>query len=458
MDNIIGIIPCAGKATRLYNLPKFMLPMRDKNMALITNWIHILEEKKCSKIIIGTSFSNSMFINHIIKSQLDHLKHKIILKIFDETETMNETILKCLEYENYRLAIMCMPDTYGDNISDKLIQNVINDDNIFVGAYLWNIRYSQLGKIGQCSYDVTTSSLVDIVDKDLNCKYKYGWGCMIFKPEFEKYILKDDLHIGYSMKQTILDNNKVLSDVMSGMFFDCGTIQGYSEYLNYLTEPSPLQIKGTIIVIAVYINHDENNYNQLITCLKQVRQIYKNNIIVAVDNDSLNSNWYATAKEQNIVVLHNNSKLHKYEMGAYKLALQHFRADKYIFLQGTIYIKNKIDLSLLNINTPNAIAFNTLNSLAWDYDGLNLIYKMFQGIHMNIEQHDINYCVLWNCFCANNLFITDMLNSGLFDIVTNTKLHSCAFERILGVYFKNKLNEINIVDRTAYDKIFLYQI
>ena len=67
------------------------------------------------------------------------------------------------------------------------------------------------------------------------------------------------------------------------------------------------------------------------------------------------------------------------------------------------------------------------------------------------------HLVLWCCFCCNNSFIKDMLESGVFDLPSHTKNHSCAFERILGYYFNLKLKTINIVDSNTYEKIFLTQ-
>ena len=67
-------------------------------------------------------------------------------------------------------------------------------------------------------------------------------------------------------------------------------------------------------------------------------------------------------------------------------------------------------------------------------------------------------CIMyWNCFCANNVFMNNMLNSGIFDLPSNTKAHSCAFERILGCYFKKTLEKVESIDRHVFDKIFLNQ-
>ena len=43
-----------------------------------------------------------------------------------------------------------------------------------------------------------------------------------------------------------------------------------------MEEIKPVYIKGTIIIVAVYINNDLNNYNHLISCLTQLRKIYIN--------------------------------------------------------------------------------------------------------------------------------------------------------------------------------------
>ena len=451
---MLGILPCAGTASRLFNIPKFMLPTKNEQCSLIVYWINLLINIKCNKIIIGVSDNTKIFIDNILKYNLNEdIKNNIYVKLVGNTNTMNETIIECLKDEKYNIAIMAMPDTYVTELSDILIKN-ITKTNFDVGCYLWNIRDTQLGKIGQCNID--NNFIIDIIDKDTTCDYNYGWGVVVFKPEFEKYIYPEDLHIGYSMKRYIEINKIIYQIINKGMYFDCGTTIGYTEYLNYMEEIKPIKVKGTIIVVAVYINNDLNNYNELIECLTQLRCVYVNNIIVAVDNGSLNKNWYDIANNLNINILCNTSVLHRFEMGAYKMALQYFRADKYIFIQGTIFINNKINLTELDTNTENAICFDKLhNNLAWDDTGLNLINRMLRTINMNEWNNDP--LILWNCFCCNNIFINNMLNSGIFDLPSNTKAHSCAFERILGCYFKKTLKDFNCIDNTLFIKIFLNQ-
>jgi hypothetical protein len=219
---------------------------------------------------------------------------------------------------------------------------------------------------------------------------------------------------------------------------------------------TPIYINNLIIVVAVYINNDNKNYNELIKCLTQLRRIYTNETIIAVDNGSLNNKWFEIAKSLDIIILFNNSELHRFEMGAYKLALQYCRSDKYIFIQGTIFFNNKLDLTPLNEPVPNASAFKLLcNNLSWSDTGLVLINNLLESIQMKKWNNDP--LVLWNCFCCNNLFIDNMFKDKLFDLHSNTKEHSCAFERILGCYLNSKLKKINEIHNNSFHKIFLSQ-
>jgi hypothetical protein len=218
---------------------------------------------------------------------------------------------------------------------------------------------------------------------------------------------------------------------------------------------APSYINNIIIIVAVYINNDNKNYKELIKCLTQLRRIYTNETIVAVDNSSLNNKWFEIAKSLDIIVLSNHSKFHRFEMGAYKYALQHYRSDKYIFIQGTIFLNNKLDLTTLNYPIPNATAFQLLDNFCWSDKGLLLINSLLKSIQMKPWNNDP--LVLWNCFCCNNLFIDNMFKDKLFDLYSNTKEHSCAFERILGCYLKSKLKKINEIHNKSFSKIFLSQ-
>jgi len=225
-----------------------------------------------------------------------------------------------------------------------------------------------------------------------------------------------------------------------------------------LSESAPNYINGTIIIVAVYINNEEHNYNELIKCLRQLRNIYNDTTIITVDNASLNTKWYETATELNMIILQNNSVLHRFEVGAYKRALQEYRADKYILIQGTIFIHNRFDLSSLDIDKPNIIALHTIKNNSFWESGINFINSLLGSVNLK-PWTDNQLIVVWNCFCCNNLYINEMIKDKVFLIPSNTKNHSCAFERIFGCYAASKLNTLDIetINENLYQKIALWQ-
>jgi hypothetical protein len=153
-----------------------------------------------------------------------------------------------------------MPDTHVDYISDNLINKILDDNEIIIGSYLWNVRNTQRDKIGLCNID--ENNIIDIIDKDKDCNYNYGWGAIIFKKVFENYIKIDDLHLGYSMKLALNNSIKIPYEIINGQYWDCGTVSEYKEYLNFLDNNKPIYIKGLLIILAVYIENDECKLNE----------------------------------------------------------------------------------------------------------------------------------------------------------------------------------------------------
>ena len=426
------------------------------NYSLLAFWCKIMIEKKCDYIIIGSSIENKSFIEHIINTQLENIKSLIVIKIINNSLTMNETILKMISGEDYELVIMGMPDSHIDYISNNLIDKIINDNELIVGTYLWNIRNSQKEKIGLCNIDENyIIDIIDIIDKNKDCDYNYGWGSIIFKKDFEKFINKDDLHLGYSMNNALSNSIKIPYEIIKGQYWDCGTIDEYKEYMNFLNEYKPIHIKGLLIIVAVYIEEDEHKYNTLINCIEQLRKNYENETIVLVDNKSKNNKWYELAHSLNMYIIKNNSDLYRYEIGAYNLALKYFRADKYICIQGSICFNSKIEEALDDKN-PDAYCFKVHSGLSWDDNGLQIINKYLKFADMN--NWDNESLVLWNCFYCNNLFMNELINSGLIDLKCNNKNISCAYERILGTYFQNKLGIVKQINNNTYNKNFLNQL
>ena len=111
------------------------------------------------KIIIGASDYIKEFIKQVVDNDFGNVRDKIFIKLVGKTETVNETVIKCLENETFDFVIMGMPDTVVENISTEMIKNT----EIDVGVNLWNIRETQLGQNRQCKID--DNYIIDIIDK-----------------------------------------------------------------------------------------------------------------------------------------------------------------------------------------------------------------------------------------------------------------------------------------------------
>tara|TARA_X000000368_G_scaffold108809_1_gene84644 strand:+ start:7272 stop:7943 length:672 start_codon:yes stop_codon:yes gene_type:complete len=214
------ILPAAGLASRMRGLPKFLLPANDQYESLLE--IHLSNLiGKCENIYLPTRPE----LSPIIKSldfDLDNLK---IIEM--TTRTMSETILETINLSNSKNYTLIMPDTYF--LGEKPYDNLLGFKN-FCNLACWEIRDSQRGKLGEVKVN-KLNEVEEIVDKKPKNGFKYAWGAVSFSRDLKKYIDIKDPHIGYAVKQSILNNEKVNSFKVRGKYFDCGTPDEYAQLL-----------------------------------------------------------------------------------------------------------------------------------------------------------------------------------------------------------------------------------
>ena len=223
-NKIKTFVPAAGLASRLGGIPKFLLPISDKQ-TLIGYHLDNLTELNNYEINIGTS-------EKFYETLLDIYHDLTIKKI--KSSSMVETVCK-LKLEKKSLSLVVMPDTYFKNYQiveemRKKIQS--NELDIVVG--IWNIKDNQIGKLGQCS--IERKRITKIIDKDINCKEKYLWGLIMWKPSFNQYIKESDEHFGISLNRAINNNLEIGYVKADQEYFDCGTFNEYEALLNNLTQ------------------------------------------------------------------------------------------------------------------------------------------------------------------------------------------------------------------------------
>ena len=224
----VCIFPICGSASRIVNIPKFLLPISNNNTLLlnsINNTIH-----SGFKVLIITTPDYSNIIYNYLKNKIKNFSLFIKINI-TETNNMSETML----FNNYldnNIYGLIMPDTYfiyENNL--KKMYDIFIQDKCSVVLGIFKIRNEQKGKLGQVLFD-ENNNVIDIIDKDEKCNYEWAWGCIIFNNKLTKFFNKNDSHIGYSLKPYIQSGNTIKVCKFDNLYYDCGT---FNEYKNLLT-------------------------------------------------------------------------------------------------------------------------------------------------------------------------------------------------------------------------------
>lgn len=219
MNNLLHIIPAAGKADRIGGIPKFLLPIGSNNFLIKFHVQNLLSElENCKKVIAVNSE------NYETVKRMDLNAEILTVDTSSMNETVNIVISKYPEYENY---LLTMPDTYyrDHKIIDDLVEYYF-DSKSLISTALWKIQNHQIGNLGQVS--VSSDYIVDVVDKDSSCKYKLCWGSIIWHKDLNKYILNEQSHVGYMLKPIINSGHKISFKKAEDVYYDCGTFEEYS--------------------------------------------------------------------------------------------------------------------------------------------------------------------------------------------------------------------------------------
>jgi hypothetical protein len=211
-NNIMGIIPLGGNATRMKHIPKFLLPCKI-NYTLLENTIDIFYNNNIVNITAGSSELNYTLLNNYTN----------INKIIVKTDTMAETVTKIINNKYYK-NILIMPDTY-ITINNELIQLIKMLDIYDISVLVWKIKDYQIGNVGQCK--IINNEVVDIIDKDKNCNYEYFWGVIGWSSKLNSIIDPKWNTIGDLIKTAIKLDIKVGAIIMNTNYYDCGTFDEY---------------------------------------------------------------------------------------------------------------------------------------------------------------------------------------------------------------------------------------
>ncbi len=226
---MIGIIPAAGHSTRIYGLPKFLLPIA--NSYLLDQLTAHMHGANVDHILLGTHPKHYQLFSDLMN---DHDWH--VYPYWCDTTTMNETVLAARGRAGNHDILFGMPDTYwtDEGVYQRLAQTLNDEVGVIASVALWYTPEQYRHKRGMCALDASGNLITGVLDKPEKTGKTFGWGAMAWSSTFWQYILPEDAHVGFALQRAIDDDQKVQGVVMDGQFWDCGTPDEYFDCIRAL--------------------------------------------------------------------------------------------------------------------------------------------------------------------------------------------------------------------------------
>lgn len=223
---MIGILPAAGKATRIHGLPKYLLPIEDTYLLV---WhLRNMRAVGVNSVHIGTNADNLEFIHPRLLDAWAYIPRSYA--------TMTQTVLGArLHIKPDDNVLFAMPDTYWTAPGVLLPLQMALWNEADVAVALFKTRPGQRNG-GMCR--IRGNQISEVIDKPTNGNYRFIWGALAWTPTFWEYMQPDDPHVGYALPRAIADGLDVRAVLCDGEFWDCGTPEDYFACIRSTTEKS----------------------------------------------------------------------------------------------------------------------------------------------------------------------------------------------------------------------------
>lgn len=219
---MIGIIPCAGSATRIHGIPKYLLPVPGGYLLDI-----IIRRMGIEGVhpVIGANRFNSGLIKEYAPTASIYLP--------ENYATMSQTVIGSPSFTKEAPCLFAMPDTF---IEDEDTYVKLTDalaDGADIAVALFHPRVGQHKRAGMCT--VLGNQVQEVVDKPANkMHYTHLWGALAWKPVFWQHMRPEDPHVGYALPRAIAAGLDVRAVKCEGGYWDCGVFNEYSELIVHL--------------------------------------------------------------------------------------------------------------------------------------------------------------------------------------------------------------------------------
>ena len=248
----IGILPAAGAASRIGNVPKFFLPVPARNFreslklgngdpeSLLK--IHVqFQQHFCDLVVVVT---RPEWHSSIEKHLADEKNVRVVS--FNSRGLVESILMGCAAGVTFRPLserfFLSLPDSVFDFADVRLKVNRVNTvkgENSELEMFCWKTSPETEGRFGEVNLS-TGGSVVDHVDKPRVTRFGHFWGALGFSSAFLQGMngSEDNLTnpIGQALKRQSENSSKVKGVAIEGDFFDVGTIAGYRSLLNNLSD------------------------------------------------------------------------------------------------------------------------------------------------------------------------------------------------------------------------------
>jgi len=227
---MIGLLPAAGKAERLYGLPKYLLPIPG---GYLLKWhIEQMFASGSKRVIIGANKENRELIDLYARPYDGFVYHAVI------HDTMSQTLLASRKMYSQRYdpettnILFGMPDTYWTHpeVYRELAHALASWS---VAAALFRKPPLWRSRVGICDF-YADGKLTQVIDKPRETDLEWAWIALAWRPEFWQYIQPDDLHVGFALQRAIEVGIDIRALCFEGQSFDAGSLEGYYELLKVI--------------------------------------------------------------------------------------------------------------------------------------------------------------------------------------------------------------------------------
>lgn len=209
---IVGMLPASGSASRVRGIPKFCLPISDKESLLEWHVNKMMEV--CDEVRVCTRSEWAPILN----------KFNLNITLLEvETSTMSDALIKMGSSGNDTIVIG-MPDVFiSKNNEDNPYLNMLEKTADVVLAS-WKHTEDLKGKVGQI--ELIDDRVVSIIDKDPSCNFERMWGAIVLYNDMGSKIDGSISVIGDQINSWIQDGYIVKHSPCQGEYIDAGTFKG----------------------------------------------------------------------------------------------------------------------------------------------------------------------------------------------------------------------------------------